>query len=158
MKRTEIINLVSAALTDHHVSSIEELSIEILKRLEEAGMGAPMLKGLMSEAISRVYMYPDYRMWDEEFFANERLVKEYKMLVERQKKKSATPKPKFEHYYMCSECATSKGGVFPEGHVCTVMSGTCEYCNKVDVTLIPWVDFNWPLNTSLNAAANSNRD
>lgn len=50
---------------------------------------------------------------------------------------------KFEHYWICDECATSKGGVWPEGHVCTVQTGTCEYCDAKEVTLIPYVDYDW---------------
>lgn len=48
-------------------------------------------------------------------------------------------------YWMCGDCATKFGGEFPEGHVCTVTYGTCAYCKKSDVTLIPYVDFDWPL-------------
>lgn len=65
---------------------------------------------------------------------------------------------KFKHYYMCSDCAKDKGGVFPEGHVCTVMRGECPYCKTQDVILIPWVDFNWPMDYDKDKAAKGNRD
>lgn len=48
-----------------------------------------------------------------------------------------------EHYWLCIDCAKEKGGIFPEGHVCTVMKGECPYCKK-DKTIVPWVDFDWP--------------
>lgn len=48
-------------------------------------------------------------------------------------------------YWLCDDCATAKGGKFPNGHVCTVTHGTCKYCSKDNVMLIPWVDFEWPL-------------
>ncbi len=48
-----------------------------------------------------------------------------------------------EAYWACDDCNTSAGGVFPDGHVCTAVSGECKVCNKEDVTLIPWVDYNW---------------
>lgn len=51
--------------------------------------------------------------------------------------------PKFRHYWMCWSCADKMGGKFPEGHVCTVTSGKCLYCETEDVTLIPYVDFDW---------------
>lgn len=61
-------------------------------------------------------------------------------------------KPNFPHYWMCNICAYTKGGVFPEGHCATVTSGTCEYCNSENVTLIPWVDFDWDDDSSTAAA------
>lgn len=65
---------------------------------------------------------------------------------------------KLEHYWLCSECARDKGGVFPEGHACTVMSGKCPYCDKENVTLIPWVDFDFPKDKKLDKKAKGNRD
>lgn len=52
-------------------------------------------------------------------------------------------KRKFEYYWMCWDCADKMGGVFPEGHCCTVCIDTCEYCNTENITVIPYVDFNW---------------
>lgn len=57
------------------------------------------------------------------------------------KKKAAV---KFPHYWLCGDCAKNKGGVWPEGHCATVMQGDCPYCGTKNVTIIPWVDFNWP--------------
>ncbi len=53
-------------------------------------------------------------------------------------------RPKFPHYWLCSPCATKKGGKWPEGHYATVTHGTCPYCKTQDVTIIPYVDFDWP--------------
>ncbi len=55
------------------------------------------------------------------------------------------PKMSFEHYWICSECATARGGSFPEGHVCTVLvNAKCEYCGQIKKHTIPYVDFDWP--------------
>ena len=62
-----------------------------------------------------------------------------------------------ELYWCCSECATKAGGVYPEGHVCTMTSGPCGLCNT-DTTLIPWVDFNWPKSRDDDFAARIRRD
>jgi len=51
---------------------------------------------------------------------------------------------KHEHYWLCMECATKNGGKWPEGHACTVSVGTCPYCAEENVTIIPYVDFDWP--------------
>jgi hypothetical protein len=37
---------------------------------------------------------------------------------------------------------TDAGGIFPEGHVCTVCYGECKICGEKG-TIIPWVDYNW---------------
>lgn len=63
-----------------------------------------------------------------------------------------------KHYWLCSKCAELKGGVFPESHVCTVIMGKCPYCRTEDVTLIPWVDFNWPAETKKDIKAKLRRD
>lgn len=47
------------------------------------------------------------------------------------------------HYWICKECAESKGGKMPENHVCTVNHDTCEYCGEEKV-VIPIRDFRWP--------------
>jgi len=48
-----------------------------------------------------------------------------------------------KHYWACDKCNTNAGGVFPEGHVCTMTEGECKVCGDTDVMLIPWVDYNW---------------
>lgn len=63
-----------------------------------------------------------------------------------------------KHYWLCGKCAIKKGGIFPKGHVCTAIQGQCLYCKKKEVTLIPWVDFNWPKNNKKNIRAKINRD
>lgn len=67
-------------------------------------------------------------------------------------------KTKIEHYWLCAKCAEKKGGVFPEGHVCTCSSGECPYCKTKGVTLIPYVDFNWPKDPKLDRHSRINRD
>lgn len=65
---------------------------------------------------------------------------------------------KLEHYFMCFECADKMGGIFPEGHVCTVTEGECPYCHDKNVTLVPWVDFNWPKDKKKDKTAKVSRD
>ena len=48
------------------------------------------------------------------------------------------------NYWLCNECAEKNGGKFPEDHVCTVIKGSCPICNTENITLIPWLDFDWP--------------
>lgn len=62
-----------------------------------------------------------------------------------------------EHYWACARCWEARGGVFPEGHTCTMTHGECPYC-KLPATLIPWVDFNWPKDKSNDRKAKVLRD
>lgn len=62
-----------------------------------------------------------------------------------------------EHYFMCNDCAVKKGGIYPEGHVCTMTFGECPYCKRTR-TLIPWCDFNWPKDRDRNQEAIYGRD
>ena len=64
---------------------------------------------------------------------------------------------KFEHYYICSECAAENGGTWPDGHCCTVTEGKCKYCGE-EGTIIPWVDFDWPKDKEIDAIAKRRRD
>lgn len=61
-------------------------------------------------------------------------------------------------YWMCNACGEKKGGKVPIGHVFTAMEGTCSWCGDKKVTLIPWVDFNWPKDKRKNIEANYGRD
>lgn len=64
---------------------------------------------------------------------------------------------KFPHYWMCGQCAKDKGGVWPEGHVCTMVYDTCKYCD-IPGPLAPWVDYNWPKDRESEVAAHEMRD
>lgn len=70
-------------------------------------------------------------------------------------KKKTTP---FPHYWLCWDCAETRGGTWPVGHCATVTMGTCPYCNKEDVTIIPYVDFNWKDDKELDNFSKRNRD
>jgi DNA-directed RNA polymerase subunit RPC12/RpoP len=62
------------------------------------------------------------------------------------------------HYWICVECATKFGGVWPEGHVATMILDKCKYCDsKIKEALAPWVDYNWS-SKSLTKRAIANRD
>lgn len=47
-------------------------------------------------------------------------------------------------YFICWECATALGGVMWPGKANTVSQGECPYCFTQDITIIPYVDFQWP--------------
>ena len=51
-----------------------------------------------------------------------------------------------KYYWACGECNQKAGGVWPEGHCATVTQGQCQVCKTKHVTLVPWVDYNWPEN------------
>ena len=61
-------------------------------------------------------------------------------------------------YFACENCNKEAGGVFPKGHICTVSLGDCELCGAKNVTLIPWVDFNFPKNKQVDSVAKKVRD
>ncbi len=48
-----------------------------------------------------------------------------------------------KHYWACSECMRKAGGVYPEGHVCTMIKSKCGVCGKEGI-MAPWVDYDWP--------------
>jgi len=67
-------------------------------------------------------------------------------------------KEKFPHYWLCDDCATARGGIWPKGHVCTVTQGDCKYCGMKNAILIPWVDYNWPRDKQADLKAKVTRD
>ncbi len=81
------------------------------------------------------------------------------MAVKRSKKKRLD-KPNLDpfSYWMCADCAEMSGGDFKKGHVCTMICGECEYCERPHQSLIPWVDFDWPLVPQLQGLALIGRD
>lgn len=65
---------------------------------------------------------------------------------------------KFEHYAHCQTCSENMGGKLPEICHITVWSGECPVCKESNVTLIPWVDFNWPKDLESDEIAKLSRD
>jgi hypothetical protein len=45
--------------------------------------------------------------------------------------------------YLCNECAEELGGVWPEGHIATFHTGTCDCCHT-EQSLSNTGDWNWP--------------
>ena len=45
--------------------------------------------------------------------------------------------------YLCSDCAESLGGVWPEGHMATCHTATCDNCGE-EKSLANVGDWNWP--------------
>lgn len=77
------------------------------------------------------------------------------------KTKKKSSKAGFPHYWICAVCALDRGGVFPDGHVCTVVRDKCKYCKgkkQLSNVVIPWVDFDWPKDKILTKIARSGRD
>jgi len=66
-------------------------------------------------------------------------------------------KPKFEHYWMCADCAEDFGGKLIDSDGITTTMGKCKYCKMVNGPLIPWVDFDWN-NAELDKIAKLTRD
>lgn len=64
-----------------------------------------------------------------------------------------------KHYWICSDCAESFGGTWPEGHVATVIEDICKYCNfGIKQTVAPWIDYDWQKQKSLTKRAKAMRD
>ena len=45
--------------------------------------------------------------------------------------------------YICKDCATEKGAVWPNGHCATVHTALCKVCEK-EKGLASVADWNWP--------------
>lgn len=52
------------------------------------------------------------------------------------------PKLSRKRQYICHDCATELGGIWPEGHCATISQGTCDYCKKTKATASIG-DYNW---------------
>ncbi len=64
-----------------------------------------------------------------------------------------------KHYWACDFCNYEAGGRISNGMVgITITHGKCEICNKENVMLIPWVDYNWPKSPKEDIKAKLNRD
>ncbi len=46
--------------------------------------------------------------------------------------------------YICSDCATALGGVWPQEYRGTFHEGACKICLDVPVMLASWSDWDWP--------------
>jgi hypothetical protein len=68
-------------------------------------------------------------------------------------------KKRFPHYWLCADCAKKQGGELKDAMGITVLHGICKYCElPIEQMLIPWCDFNWPKEKSIDAAAKAGRD
>jgi len=60
-------------------------------------------------------------------------------------RKPRPPKPDpLPHNYICSRCATARGGKWPRGHAATWHSSGCPYCKASDGFVANVGDWNWP--------------
>ena len=59
--------------------------------------------------------------------------------------------------YLCSDCAESLGGVWPEEHRATFHWDFCPYCGS-NKGLASWDDWDWPDDVNLNKTARSTRE
>jgi hypothetical protein len=78
--------------------------------------------------------------------------------MKKRKTKKIKDELTFPHYWICDICAHLKGGVWPPGHVATVCVGRCLYCGIDGLTIIPYVDFDWPKDKNLTARCKNSRD
>lgn len=59
-------------------------------------------------------------------------------------KKPLKPKP-FKDWHACLACNLKMGAIIPKGErAITAGPGTCPYCKRRDVMLIPHRDYDWP--------------
>lgn len=63
-----------------------------------------------------------------------------------------------DKYFMCADCGKKLGGVLTGNDAITMHEGTCAHCEKEFATLIPWTDFDWPLDKEKSIRARANRD
>jgi hypothetical protein len=57
--------------------------------------------------------------------------------------RGASNRVRLDMPYICSDCAKERGGVAPEGHICTCHTGECPYCGDIK-DLRGTNDYIWP--------------
>jgi hypothetical protein len=77
MKRSDMIKHLKEAVfgASYDDVTMEDVEAEdLLVRLEKLGMRPPDVPKDMAHAITVVRMFPDYNMWEEDFYKDEALV------------------------------------------------------------------------------------
>lgn len=97
MKRSDMVKLIENAVLDSVYVDPETnqvffpnnegvLGEKLLMAIEEAGMKPPALGGDEAQALMRVYVYPSFNMWDEEFHKDEKVAEAFKKIMMREKR------------------------------------------------------------------------
>ena len=91
MKRSDMVKLSSdyLALGDGSCFSDEDyldMGDDLLSKLEKAGMKPPGLGGDESQALMRVYVCPNFNMWEEDFHEDEKVAEAFKKIMMREKR------------------------------------------------------------------------
>ncbi len=84
MKRTEMVSYLNKLLNTYcHFDEVE--ADEILEGLENMGMLPPPVDNDKYQALAHVYVDPSSRVWDEDFFKDEKVAAVYNKRLARQK-------------------------------------------------------------------------
>lgn len=91
MTRRDFAKLIGDITEKHYNSKCDcckngaDIDMNVLLELEEYGMAPPNLDADKCHVISDVYVYPDFRMYDEDFDNDPQLVARLKRYKERKK-------------------------------------------------------------------------
>ncbi len=76
MKREDMVLRIMEMLIELP-EDVEAAANEILNRIEKAGMRPPSVGSDQRQVLMQIYVYPDFNMWDEQFFGDDKLVDGY---------------------------------------------------------------------------------
>lgn len=96
MKRSKMVQILADEIHDNCVDkTYAECSAQadsFLTLLEKEGMQPPSIRGDYSRALSNIYMFPDYNIWEEVLEKDEKVmeakakIEEYRNLSPQQRK------------------------------------------------------------------------
>lgn len=91
MKRKDAVQKLKAILQDWENCKLDtKASRQILKRIEqEIGMNPPSVGGEMGQALTSVYMFPDYNQWDDDVLNDKAVVEAMSRRAEAHAKREA---------------------------------------------------------------------
>lgn len=87
MRRELMILKIQEILVEQGGMTLEEAATDILNRLEKAGMAPPGVSNDYGQALSHVYIYPDFNQWDEDVEKDEKVMAALKSRQEARSKK-----------------------------------------------------------------------
>jgi hypothetical protein len=80
MTRKEFAKIIGDITERHYNSKCDcckngdDIDMNVLLELESLGMGPPYLDKIKSAVVQDVYIYPEFRMWDDDFEKDKLLV------------------------------------------------------------------------------------
>lgn len=81
MKRSDMVAFLTHKLREPNLTA--EV---LLDALEKEGMRPPSIGGDFTYAITGVYVFPDYNIWEEDFFKDSQLVEAFAAIKRRPKR------------------------------------------------------------------------